>query len=387
VTGQRIAAAGAPGPGGQGHRVIFIDFARAMAVVLMIIGHSVSALLHPDYNSGPWYDAWQFQRGLTSSLFLLLSGFAFSVATTRHWTLHTHPSRAVFRRLRRFSFFIMLGYTLHVPVLPITRLLTVDAAGWRTFFQVDVLQLIGITFVGVQALVMICRTRALFMAVSFLLAVALVALTPPVWNVDWTATLPVSVAAYLSPGTGSIFPLFPFAASVLIGAGAGQIYARWPAGRLAVFESQVLLGAGGLMALAALMPRLAGVSLYGPGPGAFIPVEFVLRTGVSLVILGVIAHLSRRITHLPRVFGAAAQESLLVYYAHLCVVYGSIWGPGLVQALGVTLRPIQTLPVALVLVVAMLGLAWQWNWCKHAKPAIAWWIRAAVAAIVLYRLL
>src|SRR5688500_10465005 len=76
-------------------RSVFIDLARVLAVVFMLYGHTVSALLAPDYQCRAWFDAWQFQRGLTSSLFLLLSGFAFSIATTRHWASHTRPSGAV----------------------------------------------------------------------------------------------------------------------------------------------------------------------------------------------------------------------------------------------------------------------------------------------------
>jgi hypothetical protein len=328
VTEPRKDAGPASGPGGQAQRVIFIDLARAIAVVLMIAGHAVSALLAPEYNAGPWYDAWQFQRGLTSSLFLLLSGFAFSVATTRHWASHTSLTPAVFRRLRRFVFFLLLGYSLHIPLLPISGLLTASPAQWRVFLIVDVLQLIGATFILVQTLVIVCRTRTVFMIVSFALAVVLVALAPPVWRVDWTAILPIGLAAYLSQATGSIFPLFPFAPSVRVGAGAGQIYTRRGAASLAVFANRALLGAGLGLIVAAMVPRVFGFTVYSPGPGDFIPGEFVLRTGTSLVILGVIAHASRRLAHLPRMFGAVAQESLIVYYLHLCVLYGSIWSPG-----------------------------------------------------------
>jgi uncharacterized membrane protein len=68
-------------PGAHAHRVIFIDLARALAVFFMLYGHTIDALLAPAYRGGVWFDAWQFQRGLTSSLFLILSGFAFSIAT------------------------------------------------------------------------------------------------------------------------------------------------------------------------------------------------------------------------------------------------------------------------------------------------------------------
>jgi len=102
------AAADSPRPdrtaaphGVHAHRVIFIDLARALAVVFMVYGHSVDALLAPQFRAGTWYDVWQFQRGLTSCLFLLLSGFAFSIATARHWTLHVTPSPAFVRRTRQ----------------------------------------------------------------------------------------------------------------------------------------------------------------------------------------------------------------------------------------------------------------------------------------------
>ena len=79
----------------RAQRVIFIDLARTLAVVLMLYGHTVSALLAPEFRAGTWYDVWQFQRGLTSCLFLLLSGFAFSIATARRWsTPWSSPSQA-----------------------------------------------------------------------------------------------------------------------------------------------------------------------------------------------------------------------------------------------------------------------------------------------------
>ena len=81
--------------GVHSRRVIFIDLARALAAVFMLYGHTVSALLAPRYQTGTWFDIWVFQRGLTSSLFLLLSGFAFSIATGRHWSSHAQVSPAV----------------------------------------------------------------------------------------------------------------------------------------------------------------------------------------------------------------------------------------------------------------------------------------------------
>jgi hypothetical protein len=369
------------------HRVIFIDLARAMAVVMMVYGHTASALLATIYRAGRWYDAWQFQRGLTSSLFLLLSGFAFSIATTRHWQSHLHLSPAVIRRVRRFAFFVALGYALHFPASDIAALGSLAPEQWRGFVAVDVLQLVGVTFILIQLLVMATRSRRVFMAVCFVAAGAIIAATPWLWRHDWTETMPVALAAYLSPATASQFPMFPFAASVLIGAGAGQIYARWGASHLAAFANGVLLGAGLVLTLAALYAKSGGLDVYGPGPGEGIPSEFALRTGVSLIILGVIAHASRWISRLPHVFGAVAQESLVVYFVHLCIVYGSVWNRGLVQHVGESLTPAQTLPIVVAMVTAMVLMAWGWNRLKHSRPKLAraaTWAITAAAVIALF---
>ncbi len=235
----------------------------------MVYGHTISALLAPEYRSGPWYDAWVFQRGLTSSLFLLLSGFAFSIATTRHWALHLHVSPAVVKRLRRFTLFVVLGYALHFPagnVADARRSVSPDR--WRSFLAVDVLQLIGTMFILIQALVMASRSRRVFMVTSFVLAVLMIDFTPSVWRREWTDVLPLALGSYLSPAYGSQFPLFPFAASVLIGAAAGQLFARWGASHLATFANRVLLGAGAVLTVVGICrPRKRGRSVR-PGQRA-----------------------------------------------------------------------------------------------------------------------
>ena len=372
--------------GPHAHRVIFIDLARALAVVFMLYGHTVSAVLAPRYQSGPVFDAWQFQRGLTSSLFLLLSGFAFSIATTRHWTAHLTVSAALFRRIRRFGLFVLLGYALHFPVTQFASMAGMGEERWRSLLAVDVLQLIGVTFIAVQFLVLVTRSRRVFMITSFVLGGAIVLAAPRVWNVTWTERLPLSLAAYLSPGAGSQFPVFPWAAFVLFGAGFGQIYARWGAARLTTYATAVLLIPGAALVGLSFAMRLLPAPLLGGGAFTFIPREFVLRVGACLLVLAAIAYASRRITRLPHIFGAVAQETLVIYFVHLCIVYGSIWNKGLAQFYGPTLGPGATFAAVLLLMVAMATLAWYWNRLKHVRPRAARWTAIAAGVLLLAKL-
>ena len=342
----------------------------------MVAGHTSSALLAAQYRAGPWFEAWTFQRGLTSGLFLLLSGFAFSLATTRHWASHAQISPAVFRRARRFLLFVVLGYGLHVPVLPASALATAGDAEWRAFLAVDVLQLIGVTLLALQALVFVLRSRHLFMIVNFALAAAIVAAAPAFWRGAWAADVPPALAAYLSPAMGSQFPLFPWAAYVFLGAGAGQVYARWGAAHLGRYAAWAMLAPG-----AALMA--AGLS-FGPGS---IASDVAIRTGACLLVLAALAYASQYVTQLPHAFGAVAQESLVVYFVHLCVVYGSIWNPGLTRLYSEALPLGATALASLAVIGAMVALAWHWNRLKHVRPVAARWIAVAAGVVLVARLI
>jgi acyltransferase len=369
--------------GVHSRRVIFIDLARALAAVFMLYGHTVSALLAPRYQTGAWFDIWVFQRGLTSTLFLLLSGFAFSIATGRHWTSHGRLSPAVFRRFRRFSLFVLLGYALHFPVARFADLASSTPERWRSFLAVDVLQLIGMTFIGVQILVMLTRSRRVFGWTALAIAVAAILLTPWFWRVDWTSRLPLSIAAYLSPSAGSQFPLLPWSAYVLLGAALGQWYLRWGTARLDWYANVALFAPGlALVTLAFLVDWILGAEAWES-----VPNQVALRMGASLVLLALIARASQRITRLPHVFGAVAQETLLIYFVHLCVVYGSVWNRGLAQIYGPTMGPGQTVMYVVLLLAAMAGLALYWNWWKHTRPRLARWTAIAVGVLLVYRLL
>jgi uncharacterized membrane protein len=369
--------------GVHSRRVIFIDLARALAAVFMLYGHTVSALLHPRYQTGTWFDIWIFQRGLTSTLFLLLSGFAFSIATGRHWSSHGQLSLAVLRRIRRFSLFILLGYALHFPVARFADLAYATPERWRSFLAVDVLQLIGATFIGVQILVMLTRSRRVFGWTSLAVAVAVILLTPWFWRVDWPSRLPLSIATYLSSSAGSQFPLFPWSAYVLLGVALGQWYLRWGTARLDWYANVALFAPGlVLVTLAFLVDWILGTQAWES-----VPNQVTLRMGASLMLLALVARGSQHITRLPHIFGAVAQETLLIYFVHLCIVYGSVWNRGLAQVYGPTLGPGQTVVIVVTLLTAMFGLALYWNWWKHTRPRLARWTALAVGALLVYRLL
>jgi uncharacterized membrane protein len=374
--------------GAHAHRVIFIDLGRFLALIFMLYGHTVSALLSPAYQRGAWFEVWQFQRGLTASLFLLLSGLAFSVATSRHWGAHQAFSSAMWRRVRRFALFVLLGYSLHFPVGRFVQLGRASEEQWRSFLAVDVLQLIGVTYLLIQALVFASRSRLAFAWLSVALAVAVVAATDSLWAAEWVDGFPPWAAAYLSPTrSGSLFPLFPWAAYVLVGSALGQLYVGWGASRLARYTVLALLLPGAaLVGVSWWIASLEAMN-WSAAVGSVIALQVPTRVGACLLILAGIAYLSQRLAQLPRLFTIVGQETLLIYFVHLCLVYGSVWNLGLVHAFGAALGPVATLFWVIVLLFSMVGLGRFWHWLKYARPRAAGWAMAGAALLLTARLL
>jgi uncharacterized membrane protein len=367
-------------------RIEALDLVRVLAMVLMIEGHTLDALLDPAYRSSYWYDLWLFCRGFTAPTFMLLSGFSFVLGTSRRWQEHLALTSTVVRRVRRFGFFLLLGYILHFPVHRISDFRTLPPEGWAGWMQADVLQAIGASLLMLQALVWVSRTPERFTKLSLGLAGAIVMASPAIWASGWSRHLPAALAAYVDGATGSPFPLFPWAAYLLLGAGVGGLYVCSPGLSSPALARRLLWGGTGLLALGT---ALAGPALAFYGEAIFwktSPTLFAVRTGVVLLLMGgmlLVTHLSE---FSGRTVRSLAQESLFVYFAHVCLVYGSIWNPGFKQHLA-ALGPLQALLLAGVLILAVMGIALLWHDLKKRRrlPVLA--LRTAVCMAAAWSLL
>ena len=163
--------------------------------------------------------------------------------------------------MRRFALFVLLGYSLHLPVYRLLDLPLATPENWRMFQAVDVLQLVGVTLIVLQLLALVSRSRRVFMVLSFALAARRRARrpVPPCASTGPRACRP-GWRRISPPPTGSLFPLLPWSAFVLAGAGLGQIYSRWGAAHLRAFARWVLLVPGAVLLVLAFVSQRAAVS-------------------------------------------------------------------------------------------------------------------------------
>ena len=130
------------------------------------------------------------------------------------------------KRLRRFGFFVLLGYSLRIPVHSLRDLRWAGPDAWRGFLQVDVLQTIGFTLIALQLMVWVLRTPRRLAAVAGVLAVMVAFTAPLAWHSPFMNSLPLALKSALIGAAGSLFPLMPWSAYLFVGAALGIGYAE-----------------------------------------------------------------------------------------------------------------------------------------------------------------
>lgn len=327
-------APGAPSPlPPDGGRIASLDAARAFAVLAMVLGHTLDALLAPEVRAEPLVAAYWTARGFTAPLFMIVAGWAVTVAAARGGARGLALVRA---RLPRVLLLLALGFALRWPGWGVSLLREGDHAVWAHLLAFDALHTIAVALLLIS-LVLAAPLRAAWRAGVFgALLVGAVALGSVPLGPRDPAALPLLALAQAVGGTAA-FPLFPWVGYCLLGAILGLLCGRGE-GRRAL----ALSAAGAALAAAALLAL--------PGVEAAVPRVFAFRAGVVLVLLAALAAVPAALATRLRPVGRA---SLAVYVIHLPIVYGWSTHEGLLQRLG----PRLPLGAAVAIGVAVLALA------------------------------
>ena len=369
-------------------RILALDFIRLAAIVLMIQGHTLDALMDPariDLGTFRW-NAWMHLRGLTAPLFLLVSGAA-TVLGIR-FEADGRVARALVRRRRRTALMVLgLGYLLLFPAARIFDLPFLTADIWRGFFQVNILTANGVTLLLLTALLDRTRSVRRYAAWSLALGLLVFLAAPGVTALDWFAWLPEPVAAYLSFQHGSTFPLFPTSGYMFMGVGLGAVLREAPADRRERLFRHVCLGiAAASLGLGLLASQLPPGWLPRHDPTRVGYAYSFGRLGVALLVLTLLAWVVERRPRFAAALVPLGQASLMAYVGHLLLLYGTPWHRGLADLWPRTLD----LGPAVLSVVLVGGLTFggilAWQWIRREWPRLGGWLEATVVLAVVWEL-
>ena len=372
-------------------RIDFIDLVRGWAVVVMIETHVFNATLAADLVSGSAFQYIKFINGLVAPSFLFASGLAYAVATRRKAQEYLSFGKPLYKQLSRILSIALIGYLLHIPIFSARRLFTeATDEQWQSFFQVDVLQCIAISLLFLQILLLVLRTESRQYSAALLLSILVLIVTPVVWEINFWERIPWIFAGYMNGIKYSLFPLFPWLSFLFAGAVTGYYYtearerARSGAEPLAeesalhaIFWSGCSMFLMGFI-VDSLVPGMQGRADYW----IVNPTFFLLRLGIVMILCAAVGSWTRLFpstgTPVILMFG---RESLLVYVAHLVLLYGNFGPLNLTRQVNHGFGYFEASLLAVFFIVLMFGAAFVWNRVKISSPL--WKRIATVAAFLL----
>ncbi len=380
-----------PDNSGKKHtgRIEFIDLLRGWAVVVMIETHVFNATLASDLLSGSAFQYLKFINGLVAPSFLFASGLAYAVTTRRKAQEYLSLGKPLMSQLGRILTIALIGYLLHIPIFSARHLFTeATDEQWQSFFQVDVLQCIAVSLLLLQALLLALRSERRQYGAALLLSILAVAATPFVWEINFWSQIPWIFAGYMNGIKYSLFPLFPWMAFLFAGAVAGYLFTEArekarsgaePQAEKSALQSLVWTG-GSLILAAFLLEHLFPAMRERPNYWSVSPAFFLLRLGIVMILCSALAHWTLLVPSsgkpVIRLFG---RESLLIYVAHLLLLFGSFGSFKLTRKVGGTFGYTEASLLTLFFILLMFGSAFVWSNVKKTSP---FWTRAATVSTI-----
>jgi uncharacterized membrane protein len=318
-------------------RRAYIDWARGIAVLLMIEAHASDSWTRlADRRTALYRDA-TILGGFAAPLFLFLAGLAVVLSATRTAERTGSRATAADAIVRRGLEIFILAFLFRVQAFIVS-----PGNPLVALFRVDILNVMGPAIVA-AGLVWAAGTRASSRVLAFsLVAIAIAMVTPMVRTAAAIDRLPLWVQWYMRPaGELTVFTLFPWAGFVF---GGGAVGALLAAARTERAESRLHL------ALAAAGAALIGIGFYTAGrPSIYAassfwtssPTWFAIRVGVLILALSTIYAIATLLgrpaatrllnqNRLVRALALAWQaplarigcSSLFIYWIHVELVYG-----------------------------------------------------------------
>jgi uncharacterized membrane protein len=341
-------------------RYPFLDWMRGLAVLVMIQCHTFNSLTRVDLREAGPYVMTQFIGGMAAPLFLFMAGMTTAFQMESLERREPSPLRRWRISMRRALYILAIAFTFRFT----NWVFSWPWPDWHEMLRVDILNCMGVAMMLLTAAsIFRGAARNQFALVAGL---AIAGIAPLVANLNWSGT-PVLLQEYLAPAPGRRFPLFPWAAYVAFGLALGGIVKRTAADRLDRLMQWSVLAGFGLVFAAQYWSNLPYTIYTRSNFWLDNPTLVLIRTGVILLMTAG-AYVWTEYAASPRWswMQALGKNSLMVYWVHVMLVYGSVVRP-IKRTLSI---PMAGLVVVLVTLL-MVGMSAAWLWWKARRAAQA----------------
>jgi hypothetical protein len=303
-----------------------------LAILLMVQGHTFSALLEPGALLPDVERLHALIHGLTAPMFLTGAGLAFGVTSYPRYRTQRIDAALFRARMGRCALLMLVGYALQLPGASPIAAFKLTGPQQALLLRVGPLHLIAVTLCVSQVLMRTLRSPRVHACTCAALGLAVMASTPAVWKSSISPQLGVALGSWLDDHYGSHFSIFPWASFVFLGVGIGGLVSA-SSERL---HALALATLGGLLACGAY--ALFALDLVGFEPRWFwytSPFYVAFRLGIVLFVLGALQRSgdcslpARPSDAKPALTAILTRHSLVAYVAHLLLLYGTPITPNL----------------------------------------------------------
>lgn len=358
-----------------------LDRLRAAAVLAMIQGHCFTALLRPGELSGVPGRLHGLLHGLTGPCFLFGAGLAFGMTTYGRYAEQRSVGPALFARLRRYALLLVIGYALQLPGGSLSKAFTAEGEPLRILLRVGPLQLIALTLLCCQLMVLLLSTPARHALWAGATGLLLMLVSPAVYRSGLSAQLGPGWGSFLDDRFASQYPLFPWASFALLGVASAPVLPR-----LAPRGPRLALAAAGCAA-ALYAAFQAGLFGFDTWFWRTHPSFVLFRLALVLLLLGLFQRASDETRgRMPAITATLARHSLIAYVTHLLLLYGTPLTPNLAYRHAQSLPLLQTGLVSAAILLATLAVVQLWDWLSRERVGTYRLVQAGLTVLGLVML-
>ncbi len=312
----------------ENNRLIYIDALRSFAILMMLQGHFISALLADKFKdqNNTFYKIWEYFRGITAPTFFTITGFVFMFLLLKHKNVgldNPRVKKGIERGIKliiwgyalRFSFGIFFGYT-HV-----------------SYYYTDVLHIIGLSLLLLCSIyLLLYKSNPKLFSYTLLSITIFSFLFERYYNEISIPYLPIEISHYLTKVNGSVFSLFPWFGYVSIGAYLAPFFIKYKENKNFYKKLPLALAITGLLLLFTSSPLLLFL-------GSFFEINvftvsgdynyLFTRLGDVFLIFSIFVFLRDFLTH--SLFIKIGKVTLSIYIVHHIILYGSWFDTGITK--------------------------------------------------------
>ena len=342
-------------------RILFIDLARSIAIILMLEGHFIT-LTFEDYTSmiaelrsvgtsgSLIFDTWVKIRGFTAPLFFTITGVVFVFLLTKNFKEEQNTSfwknKRVIKGLKRSGLLIFWGYFLQLNLKYFFYYLKGHFN--PHVFSFHILQCIGFGIFLLILLFFIHKTLKVNLTLIYLIAGTLIFSTFPFLDAltvnDYFPKNTFEFIQNMFHGPNSVFPLSPWLGFVCFGGFLGSLIARW---ENKIQSLWFLFSAVALSILLVVFGRSVAyfLDILMQTNNKFFQMDAWVydRLGEVVLLMSILMIITKIFKVKDSLFTKFGQNTLSIYIIHVIVLYGAIVGYSLKDILKDELNSIQAI--------------------------------------------